>query len=91
MTDILQPSAAAVLRQGEADVAALLPAAADLPESPGHAGHEEAQAAQQNREGEDQDQYEGGRQEEAVLGWIEGTVPAKEERVEGGHGQRAVS
>lgn len=56
ITDVLHPVAAVVLRQGEADVPALLPAAADLSEPPGRAGHEEGHAAQQNREGEDQHQ-----------------------------------
>lgn len=91
VADILQPVAAAVLRQGEADVSALLPAAADLPEPPGHAGHEEGQAAQQDGERGDQDQYEGGRQVEAVLGRIKGAVPAKEEGVDGGHEQGTVT
>lgn len=97
VTDVLQPvvaaaaAAAAFFRQGEANVAALLPAAPDLPESPGDARRHERQAAQQNRQGEDQDQREGGRQEEAVLGRIEGAVPAEEERVEGRRGQSAVA
>lgn len=91
MTDVLQPVAAAVLRQGEADVAALLPAAPDLSESAGDARHQESQAAQQDRHGEHQDQCEGGRQEEAVLGRIEGVVPAEEERVDGRRGQSAVA
>lgn len=90
-TDVLQPVAAAVVRQGEADVSALLPAAADLFEPPGHAGDEESQAAQQDGEGKDQDQYEGGRQVEAVLGRIESAVPAEEKRVDSGHGQGAVT
>ncbi len=55
ITDVLQPVAAVVLRQGEADVSALLPAAADLSEPPGHAGRKESQAAQQNHEGKNQD------------------------------------
>lgn len=91
LTDIFQPVATAVLRQSEADVAALLPAAADLPEPRGHAGHEEGRAAQQYRHGEDEDQREGGGQEEAVLVGVEGAVPAEEERVEGGHGESAVT
>lgn len=91
MADILQPVVAAVVRQREADVPALLPAAADLPQPHGHTGHQESQAAQQDRDGEDQDQYEGGRQVEAVLGRIEGAVPAIEERVERGHGQGTVT
>lgn len=85
LTDIFQPVATAVLGQSEADVAALLPAAADLPEPHGHAGHEEGHAAQQYRHGENEDQREGGGQEEAVLVRVEGAVPAEEERVEGGH------
>ncbi|KAA8579568.1 hypothetical protein FQN60_006661, partial [Etheostoma spectabile] len=87
----LPPVAAVIVRQGEADVSALFPAAADLSEPPGHAGHTESQAAQQDGEGQNQDQYEGRRQVEAVLGRIKGTVPAKEECVEGGHGQGAVT
>lgn len=86
VTDILQAAVAVVVRQGEADVPALLPAAADLSEPQGHAGHEESQAAQQDRDRENQDQNEGGRQVEAILGRIEGAAPAVEECVEGGHG-----
>lgn len=91
LAHILQPVAAVVLRQGEADVAALLPAAADLLEPKGHAGHQEGQAAHQDSDGEDQDQDEGGRQVEAVLVPVEGAIPAKQERVESGHGQSAVA
>lgn len=91
VTELLQPVAAAFLLRGEAHVAALLPAAADHPEPTGHAGHEEGQAAQQDRHGENQDQHEGGRQEEGVPGRVEGAVPAEEQRVEGGHGQGAVT
>lgn len=47
---------------------ALLPAAADLPEPVAHAGQEEGHAAQQHREGENEDQEEGGRHVEVVLG-----------------------
>lgn len=91
LTDVFQPVATAVFWQSEADVTALLPATADLPEPHGHTGHEEGHAAQQYRHGENEDQREGGGQEEVVLVWIEGTVPAEEERVEGGHGQSAVT
>lgn len=91
VSNVVQPVAAAVVRQGEADVPAPLPAAADLRQPPGHAGQEEGQAAQQNRKGQDQDQCEGGRQQEAVLGGIKGAIPAEEERVEGGHGQGAIA
>lgn len=56
ITDILQPVVAAVIRQGEADVSAPLPATANLSESLGHAGHEESKAAQQNRDGKNEDQ-----------------------------------
>lgn len=77
ITDLLQPFAASILWQGEADVASFLPATADHSESSGHAGHDESQATQQNYERKDQDQYKGGRQVERVLGWVEGTVPAK--------------
>ena len=66
-------------------------AAADLPQPKDQAGQEEHQAAQQHREREDQDQYEGGRQVEGVLVRREGVVPAEEEHVEGGHGQGAVT
>lgn len=65
---------------------ALLPAAADLPEPVAHAGQEEGQAAQQHREGENEDQEEGGRHVEVVLGREEGVVPAEDEGVEGSHG-----
>lgn len=91
ITDVLQPVPTVVVRQGEADVSALLPAAADLLKPPGHAGRKESQAAQQDRQGDKQHQYEGGRQVEAVLGRIKGTVPAKKECVEGGHGQGTVT
>lgn len=72
-------------------MAALLPATADLPEPHGHAGHEEGHADQQYCHRENEDQREGGGQEEAVLVRVEGAVPAEEERVEGGHGQSAVT
>lgn len=85
VADVLQPVAAVFVWQGEADVPALLPAAADLPESKVHTGQEESQAAQQHREGKDEDQEEGGRQAEAVLGCEEGAVPAEDDGVEGGH------
>lgn len=91
IADILQPDAAVIFRQGEPDMLALLPAATDPSELLGHAGQSESQAAQQNHEGNNQDQNEGGRQVEVVLGWIKGAVPAVEEHVEGGHGQRAVT
>lgn len=91
ITDVLQPVAAVVLRQPEADVPALLPAAADLSEPPGHAGYEESHAAQQNHEGENQDEHEGGRQVEVVPGRLEGAAPAEEDCVEGGHGQGTVT
>lgn len=70
---------------------ALLPATADLSETQGHAGHEENQTAQQDRDRENQDQCEGGWQVEVVLGPIEGTVPTEEECVEGGQGQCTVT
>lgn len=82
---------AVFIRQGEADVSALLPAAADLREPPGYAGQEESQAARKNHEGENQDHNEGGRQVEAVLLRIKGAVPAVEERVDGGHEQGTVT
>lgn len=88
---LLQPVAAADVRQGEVELAALLPAAADPPEPPGHAGGQEGQAAQQDRGGKSQDQHEGGGHQEAVLGRVEGAVPAVEERVDGGRGQGAVT
>ena len=91
VTDIIQAVYRAILWQGEADVAALLPAATNLSEAFGHAGHEEGQTAQQDQEGKDQDQHEGRRKEEVVEGWIEGTIPAEEERVEGGHDQSPVT
>lgn len=91
ITDILQPVVAAVIRQGEEDASASLLAAADLSESLGHAGHEEHKAAQQNRDWKNEDQQEGGRQEEAILSRIEGTVPAIEKCVEGGHVQGTVT
>lgn len=98
MADFLQPVlAAAVLGRGEADlapcvsrVAPRLPAAADPAEAAGDAGRQEGAASQQHRHGQHQHQREGGRQEEAVLGRVEGSVPAEEQRVEGGHGQGAV-
>lgn len=65
------------LRQSEADVSGLLPAAADLSELSGHAGQEKDQAAQQHHEWEDQDQCKSGGQVEMVLGSIEGTVPSE--------------
>lgn len=82
---------AVVAGQDEADVPAPLPAAADLPEPSGHAGHEESQAAQQNGQRQNQDQDEGRGQAEVVACRVEGTVPAKEERVQSGHGQGAVT
>lgn len=91
VTDILQAVLGAILQQGEADVVALLPATTNLSESLGHAGHEESQTAQQDQEGKDQDQEEGRRKKEAVLGRNEGTVPAEEERVDSGHSQSAVT
>lgn len=91
MADVLQPIAAAVLRQSEADVPGLLPAAADLPELAGQAGQEEEQAAQQDNEGEDQDQSKGRGQVEVVLVWVKGAVPSKYQRVDSGHGQGAVT
>lgn len=91
MTDILHPVAAVIVRQGEADVPALLPAASDLSEPPGHAGHKESQAAEQNHKWKNQDQQEGRGEVEAVLGRVKGTVPAIEHCVEGGHGQGAVT
>lgn len=91
ITDILQAVAAVVLGQGEADVPVPLPAAADLSEPQGHAGHEERQATQHHRHGKNQDQGEGGRQVEVVPGGFEGAAPAEEECVEGGHAQGTVT
>lgn len=88
---VLQPVVAASVRQGEADVLAPLPAAADLPEPQRHAGQDESQAAQQSPEREDQHQQEGGGQVEPVLVPAEGSVPAEEECVEGGHEQGTVT
>lgn len=65
------------LRQSEADVSGLLPAAADLSELSGHAGQEKNQAAQQHEEREDQDQRKSGGQVEMVLGSLKGTVPSE--------------
>ena len=87
---VLQPVAAVVFGQSEADVSGFLPAAADLLEAQGHAGHAESQAAQQSHAGQNQNQHEGGRQQEAVLGRVEGSAPAVEQSVDGGHGQGAV-
>lgn len=56
VTDILQPVVADVIRQGEADVSAPLPATSDPSEPLGHARHEESKAAQQNRDGKNEDQ-----------------------------------
>lgn len=78
-------------RQGEADLSAPFPAAADPSEALGHAGHKESQAAQQDQDGKDQDQDEGGGQVEAVLGRIESSIPPENERVGGGHEQGAVT
>lgn len=91
VADVLQPVAAVFGGQEESDASASLPAAADLSEPPGHAGHKERQAAQQHRHGEQQNQDEGGGEVEAVLGCIEGAIPAVEQRVEGGHEQGAVA
>lgn len=91
LADVLQPVlAAAVPGGGEADVAASLPASADQAKAAGDAGHQEGGAAHQHSHGQHQDQHEGGRQEEVVLGRVESSVPAEEQRVEGGHGQSAV-
>lgn len=92
LTDVLQSvlAAAAVLGWGEADVTASLPAPANQGKAAGNAGHQEGSAAQQHSHGQHQDQREGGGQEEAVLGRVESSVPAEEQRVEGGHGQGAV-
>lgn len=65
------------LRQSEADVSGLLPAAADLSELSGHAGQEKNQAAQQHEEWEDQHQCKSGGQVEMVLGRVKGTVPSE--------------
>lgn len=65
------------LRQSEADVSGLLPAAADLSELSGHAGQEKNQAAQQHDEREDQDQRKRGGHVKMVLGSVEGTVPSE--------------
>lgn len=65
------------LRQSEADVSGLLPAAADLSELSGHAGQEKKQAAQQHEEREDQHQRKSGGQVKMVLGRVEGTVPSE--------------
>lgn len=65
------------LRQSEADVSGLLPAAADLSELSGHAGQEENQAAQQHDQWEDQDQRKSRGQVKMVLGSVEGTVPSE--------------
>jgi len=88
---VLQHVAADVVRPVEADVPALLPAAADQPEPPGHAGRQQGQAAQEGHDGKNQGQRKGRGKEEVVPGRVEGAVPAEEERVEGGHEQGAVT
>lgn len=91
MADVLQPVVAAVFRQSEADVSGLLPATADLSEPTGQAGQEKDQAANKNNKGEDQDQRKCGGQVKVVLGWVKGAGPSKYQRVDGGHGQGAVT
>lgn len=71
-------------------MAASLPASADQAKATGDAGQQEGGAAKQCSHGQHQDQHEGWGQEEAVLGRVESSAPAKEQRVEGGHGQGAV-
>lgn len=91
VADVLQPIAAAVFWQSEADVSGLLPAAADLSELTGQAGKENEQAAQQHNSGEDQDQSKGRGQVKVVLGWVKGMVPSKYQCVDSSHGQGTVT
>lgn len=91
MADVFQAIVAAIFRQSEADVSGLLPAAADLSELTGQAGQEKNQAAQQDNKGEDQDHRKRGGQVKVVLGWVKSVVPSKDQRVDSGHGQGAVT
>ena len=91
VADVLRPVVATVLRQSEADVSGLLPAAADPSELTGQAGQEEDQTAQQDNKGEDQDKSKGRGQVEVILGWVKSTLPSKYQRVDSGHGQGAVT